>query len=473
VSPNLLIAIVSFLLLPEAWCAEQCSPSTGFETIQQAAQSATRAVTATPGTRLSHRNIVSPDDLRRHDTRILAELLVERLHTECDIPRGTPENDSGIDSEAQIMMMVPASAIDSIAKYGFLNQHVTHTTAGLNSQRVRFEVEQDLSMMRLPYSNKARELLPKYAMLNVLRDDFGTVPLPIEQYGRIVFVFKDSVKRRTTWTYDDSLILKKNKMLTAQTTRYKKNETNKCAEYCEAQVWGALDLSDVDHIMVPVGDEISSSLQKLGLPIYRMDPKPKTATGVVKYTRLNQEPFGNAPITATADLTPESDEARRNRMHSASLISWDKKLGSKSPTELISEISAWKKDPDAFDFPYFGIPHELIPLKHGELLTAELATREKSEETVVALKELLASKEPFIREHALSGLSELPWAELKALVLKALKDAAPSVRLTALAIASDHSSEGDVTQAMSLVKKDSEGRITNWLARLGKRRLCD
>ena len=47
----------------------------------------------------------------------------------------------------------------------------------------------ELAMARLPYSERGRELLPKYAVLNVKKSGFGTFLLP-ERYGSVAIVLE-------------------------------------------------------------------------------------------------------------------------------------------------------------------------------------------------------------------------------------------------------------------------------------------
>lgn len=222
---------------------------------------------------LKHRAYVSPEEMRKYDSRTLGELLVQRLRAECDVPRGTPETSNGIDADSEVIMMVPSQVLQGIAEYGFQNQHMTQTTGGCPCRDQRFNIEQQLSLLRIPYSHQGRALLPKYSAFNVRRDDFGKFDVPLH-YGDVAMVFKDKVKRRTTWTYSDSLGMGLNFEHFAGIPRSTKAIPNgqKCEGYCEAQIWGELDLTDVEYLMIRKGAPIPEAARKLGVPVYEYEP---------------------------------------------------------------------------------------------------------------------------------------------------------------------------------------------------------
>ena len=228
---------------------------------------------------LRHRFSIGPEEIRTLDSRTLAELLVERIHRECDLAGASPSGERVLGDDAALIMMVPARLFDSIARLGFLNQHQTGTTGGHHRERDRFEAEQELAMLRLPFDAKGRELLPKYAILDARKTGLGTFRLPA-QYGDVAVVFKNEVEARATWTYADSLDYSQkagrfdaggagNPVL-ARTFRYerKKEDRNRCGNYCEAQIWGKLTLDDVEYAMVRDSEPVPGALVRAGIPVY-------------------------------------------------------------------------------------------------------------------------------------------------------------------------------------------------------------
>ena len=87
---------------------------------------------------LSHRGYISPDEYRNFDSKILAELLVSRLEKECDPIRESKSPGTKIWDHTEVMMLVPSEVMDSIAKYGFKNQHLTRSTKGITAFDSRF-----------------------------------------------------------------------------------------------------------------------------------------------------------------------------------------------------------------------------------------------------------------------------------------------------------------------------------------------
>jgi len=133
-----------------------------------------------PAPALKHRLVLSPDEARAMDTRTLAELIVARLHRECDLADAPAAGEKALGDDAEMIMMVPARLFGAIARDGFLNQHQTGTTGGQHRESDRFEAEQELAMLRLPFDAKGRELLPKYAVLDIKKSGLGTYHLPTQ-----------------------------------------------------------------------------------------------------------------------------------------------------------------------------------------------------------------------------------------------------------------------------------------------------
>lgn len=228
---------------------------------------------------LRHRLYIAPDEMAALDTRTLAKLLVERVHRECDLAGAPASGEKVLGDDAELVMMVPGRLLDAIARDGFLNQHQTGTTGGQSRESDRFETEQELAMLRLPLSSKTLELLPKYAVLDVKKPGLGTYRLPT-RYGNVAIVFKKEVRERATWTYADSLDFSRKagrfdaggagNPVIAHGFLYnrKKEDHNRCGNYCEGQIWGKLTLDEVAYAMVRDSEPVPSALARAGIPIY-------------------------------------------------------------------------------------------------------------------------------------------------------------------------------------------------------------
>lgn len=398
---------------------------------------------------LGHRLYVSPAEIRRFDTRTLGELLVERLHAECDVPGSDAASGEPVGARAELIMMVPASKLPSIAKYGFLNQHATLTTQGVYRIPDRFAAEQELAMARLPYSRKGKELLPKYALFVANRPDFGSFPLP-SRYGNVAVVFKKSVMKRTTWTYADSSDFHfqagrfsrggaANPVLTHTALyRRKPEDKNKCVNYCEAQIWGGLTFDDVDYVMVRGSEPVEPALRESGLRVYRYSDEPGASSGYARGALLS------IPRASADGFSGGADGAVENHLK-------DLERESLSDSDLV----------------------ERVPRSPSSL--GELAARPKSAAIVRSLGAAWKSEDAATRAAALYGLSELPWAEFRPFLSAALEDKSPLVNTQAIAFASEHRDDPGITRLLSGL----EGRparelaaTSDWLQRLRLPRLC-
>lgn len=236
----------------------------------------------------SHRFYISPQETRALSPRRLAENVVERVRRECDLagPQGQGEP---VAAGADIILMTPRQVLASIVERGFLSWHQTGKTRGFHGDR--FGYEQELAMARLPYDQAGRRLLPKYALLDLKRSDVGHFPLPT-RYGDVAFVMKKEVQARATWTYADSLDFEfqagqfsqggaANPVLPHSFSyRRKPQDENRCVNYCEAQLWGDVDLGDVAYAMIPEGTPLPEALKTAGVDVYAYST-PRDGTTVV------------------------------------------------------------------------------------------------------------------------------------------------------------------------------------------------
>lgn len=227
-----------------------------------------------PNPEFKHRAYISPDEFLKYSSRELAEKLIQRMHRECDEERGSTEG-VPLDVDSDIMMFVPSGALSAIEKYGFQNQHVTRTTSGANSRDMRYAAEIEFPGMILGYSPKSKDVLPKYAALNVRREENAGSGSPAWTYGDTVVVFKDEIKRRTSWTPTDSLGyfgLDFSKITSS--LKYKDRPENKfqCQSYCEAQIWGDIGFSDIEYVLIQPGAKVPEEFKRSGITVYYTKP---------------------------------------------------------------------------------------------------------------------------------------------------------------------------------------------------------
>ena len=363
-----------------------------------------------PAPALKHRFYIGPEEIRALDSRTLAELLVARLRRECDLADVPSSGEKVLGEDAALIMMVPARLFDSIARDGFLNQHQTRTTGGQRRESDRFEAEQELAMLRLPFDARGLELLPKYAVLDVKKEGLGAFRLPT-RYGSVAVVFKKEVAARATWTYADSLDYSQkagrfdaggaSNPVLARTFLYerRKEDRNRCGNYCEAQIWGRLSLDDVAYAMVLDSEPVPDALARAGMPVYGYSV-PDSTTAVVDAGRTAQYVRGALRRTKPSALR--------------------------------------------------GSPAGRAPAPAVEFALGDAQTR--------AL--------------ALYGLSELPWDAFKPRLLQGL-DAAPGpLLISAVAFAADHQDDADVSARLDRLRRGPESPASEWVERLTKARLC-
>ncbi|OGR02111.1 MAG: hypothetical protein A2284_11800 [Deltaproteobacteria bacterium RIFOXYA12_FULL_61_11] len=264
-----------------------------------------------------------------HDTHALAQALVERVFRLTrakdtrpklgPLKRTEPVHHFDLQKDARLLMHLKLEAVTDPQRFsgyvtrGFLNLHQTGSTGGLDKPEVRALLEDDLALLRLEEeynpdpSNRVHELRPKYLVLDLTGEVVvGGRRHDAAHYGNLVFVFKEQVKQRATWTYRDSLdLVQAHFQPTIQlsfgvwTFDEEKYRTGVLEEYyrlclagtfedallrarpypqgyLEAQVWGPLELSDVNHVLVleaelPAFSESQAFqylTERLGIPVY-------------------------------------------------------------------------------------------------------------------------------------------------------------------------------------------------------------
>lgn len=308
---------------------------------------------------LSKRSYITPEEYRKFTSRELAEKLMQKIHLGCDEQRGEKTGPT-IGDQSDIMMYVPSGVLDSVAKYGFQNQHVTRTSKGCNCRENRWGQENILSGTLHSYGSKAKDVLPKYSALNVRNKEFyySAGSGAASEYGDVIFVFKEEVKKRSSWTQADSLgagPFRGSPLVNTFGFKEKQPAKFKCGGYCETQIWGELDLSDVAYAIVNTIN-VPEALKKNGIATY-LKEKAESSTGIKKGTLLIA---GNPSLTKRPPLdtvAPTSAVEKRvwehQKISKLSFIDlktkYEKETDQESKWEILGEIIL-KKDPAVKEF---------------------------------------------------------------------------------------------------------------------------
>ncbi len=361
-------------------------------------------------------NFLDPAIVESTDSRKLAEMIVNRLSENCDKVRD-PLLKPPDDSNTEIIMLVPDKYLTSIQKYGFKNQHQTSTTGGCNCKDKRVNFESAHVGLGIPYSNKTRELLPKYA-LHVFKDEKHGMSMFPTGYGNVAIKFKPSVKRRATWNPRDSLNTTEN----LRTYKIREAKGTACDGYCESQIWGELDMSDVESIRIPEDLALTDSMKALNVPIYTYGnitaedvknknlPRYGSVVGVRFLDKAVYLPKGLPKgkderdlSAAKKDLESASNDAQRTFVSGEVL--------SKSSTDSLIKkyenmISRTDENQQNFN-------------SEKTRIVAELAARNRESKVAPLLKKIFTKEDGvFIRAVAISGLTNIPWKDLKPMFLQ-------------------------------------------------------
>ncbi len=242
---------------------------------------------------LSNAVALTPSVLE-HDSRQIARTLVARLARSRD--QTTQESSSYYDFKngTSIKMLFDQSILGNIISKGFLNSHqVPHASMNYNPSDMLNIESREIGMIISGYeahspkqASTLSEVLPKYAYLSMDNPNPRVWKSRLDKrYGDIAVVFKDEIKDRTTFTAGNSW----SEAEKAHTLDYKTNHAFPEPDYAylregpvwghqwEAQIWGALDLSDVSYFMVncsgnkKITKENLQLLKTTGIPIYKCE----------------------------------------------------------------------------------------------------------------------------------------------------------------------------------------------------------
>lgn len=185
---------------------------------------------------------------------------------------------------SDVVIRVPKKVMVDILDDGFKNQHETHTSRGTLEPGMREEAEK--LMFNIPIGSPANKY-PKYGFL--ASEHFGESSG--SAYGEVVIRFKQDVKRRTTFTSEDSLdggldgmvipapftkprlaALGGSSLRALASPKKERPSTsamlNKVATYWEAQIHGDLSWRDIDSVKFDSEPDsnVLSLLEELGIP---------------------------------------------------------------------------------------------------------------------------------------------------------------------------------------------------------------
>lgn len=177
----------------------------------------------------------------------------------------------------ELQIWFPEGKVPAILKSGFRNIYQTKERSDTTRSR-RAAIE--YNMIGIPIESAKRvstmklrvnrlPLFPKYSILDVHTEkNIGNFEVSGDTYGQIAAVLKGSVKRRTTWTPNDSYDTGTYEVESLKKGFFIPGESS---YYFEGQIWGDLSLSDVEYFMVShnVSTLTLKRLKKTNLPIYK------------------------------------------------------------------------------------------------------------------------------------------------------------------------------------------------------------
>lgn len=181
--------------------------------------------------------------LRHPNVNELAIELVQQLEK---LKNGSPIERQAIQNNGKILIAFDESNIISIIKDdNIYNAHYLNNLNPDDTYASRKESEDAIINKNINcYTNQEKLLRPKYAYFLPKSSRLHLS----DEYGNIFAMVKDHVKKRSTYTLEDSMDLK-NK-LNAHTFYQKKNLDNSLKSYMEAQIWGLLQLSDIEYLLI-------------------------------------------------------------------------------------------------------------------------------------------------------------------------------------------------------------------------------
>jgi hypothetical protein len=125
--------------------------------------------------------------------------------------------------------------------------------------------------------NYSNSIKPKYGIVNYcIPTELKVCRKELAHYGAVIIVYRDELRWRSSYSYGDSTVLKKDENtglvkgpeLFAMADFKANNSPTDSVQFVEVQVWGPIDLADIKEFRVPEGrTDLVKELSKSGLPV--------------------------------------------------------------------------------------------------------------------------------------------------------------------------------------------------------------
>ncbi len=226
-----------------------------------------------------------------HDSCSIGRSIVERLKIVRDGPLQSKPAYYDFWKDSDIQLVFHEQNAESILEKGFLNSRQIKNGRALHTS---LNLEGDFAAMTFPASESVFETLPKYAYLGLIRNHPQIWQTRLDPlYGNVVAVFKNHVKKRTTFTAGNSAIIPtQTHTLSFETTTpfpepdysHYARDNSSWGHHFEAQIWGRLLPSDVEYFLVncpyqgqPISPDNLARLLNSGTPVYECINDPQNS----------------------------------------------------------------------------------------------------------------------------------------------------------------------------------------------------
>ncbi len=230
---------------------------------------------------LKDNEIVPASVYKKYSSKLIGASIVARKHDSDESAANVADPVYDFRKDSKIQMAFNEAYIESIAKGCFLNQHQAGHTNGTNNHNMRANAEDIIAGVKLEAAyvddpnSPADKVRPKYAGFGLTKKEpgFNDNLSSISGYGNVVAVFKDSIKDRTTFSAEDSLGYSAQTFTLDLREKGMNLQGQNSGSYWEAQIWGELCMSDVDHFIVNclggVSEAAIAQLKELKIPVYQ------------------------------------------------------------------------------------------------------------------------------------------------------------------------------------------------------------
>ncbi len=251
----------------------------------------------------------------KYDSRVLGEAIVQWAHA-LEAKSGVldrPGTEINFARDTQIFLHFQPEDAKSILDNHYMNQHQYGDSGGHLHQAMRRNAEDRFTGLKMGRVEDVRlatsketmlELRPKSAMLHVsMNKHLGYfLHLLDEEFGSVIAVMKQEVKRRSLWVYGDSLRIGRwigeenlerfhQYRGTFERGMFPKDVKDMADTTIEALIFGRITIEDVDHFLVvnqteAINPETISTLKAYGKPIFSVEPIEKQNRLVYEYEEL-------------------------------------------------------------------------------------------------------------------------------------------------------------------------------------------